>query len=727
MAEREEKEWTLMFYFASDNPLAPEIVSQLKAITQAGFHPEANVIAQFDPHNNDNRTHIFDVNGINKQEADGQSRIGFVGFTPNDPYVVNLMIDKIWGDERDAQGKLITDRIRDALVRKDNFAPPSLLSESASAGKSSNGTQSKTKNHTKEPAPEKSLRDFLEFCRINYPARHYMLFILGHGLVVGNALFLFDENAEQPSLKLKTLGQLLQEFKDKLEPYAAFELISFHSCSMSSLEVAYELQDRTKELQDPTKELQGIANYMMASQGPAFVGSWPYRQILIRVFNDLKNSFFAVNDLEDAAGLANKLKQGEDPVSQQIRSRLAPDTSELLAQYSGTEPPSKELQAALVNELNRLLKESDLQETKQLQTDSQSDQRLLDRQSLAAAYPELKQFPPKSTIDVKGMLTRIFYYCLYNSYDFLIAGYSFDICLCNLNKATNLKVPLSQLSQVLIDSLENPRVKESILLAHWEAQSFWQENFTDLYDFCFCLERKLNPPKEEQKNPPADTEKPPAEFADIIDACNAVMGALKKGVKDNDDGFIVRAEFAGPKYQYASGMSVFFPWSIPTDINFWNPKNRRGEYHQYNFVKGFGRKRSWNDFLSAYFKQTRRSTHSAEAQKTGVPEIDVTEEKTPEAKRRILQWDLLEEFATSVFNESGQLSKGGGSSSTGDSDCDCLSVKNHPSFLREEVETVSSSQNSSGEPPPTALSQSFLDDPTVLEERAFISSFKSAQ
>ena len=44
------KEWTLMFYFASDNPLAISIVSQLKAIKAAGFHHEANVIVQFDPY-----------------------------------------------------------------------------------------------------------------------------------------------------------------------------------------------------------------------------------------------------------------------------------------------------------------------------------------------------------------------------------------------------------------------------------------------------------------------------------------------------------------------------------------------------------------------------------------------------------------------------------------------------------------------------------------------------
>ena len=46
----EPKEWTIMFYFATDNPLAVSAVSQLKAIKDAGFHHAANVVAQFDPY-----------------------------------------------------------------------------------------------------------------------------------------------------------------------------------------------------------------------------------------------------------------------------------------------------------------------------------------------------------------------------------------------------------------------------------------------------------------------------------------------------------------------------------------------------------------------------------------------------------------------------------------------------------------------------------------------------
>jgi hypothetical protein len=65
-ARRELKEWTVMFYLASDNPLAPGVISHLKAMKSAGYHPQVNVLAQFDPHGESMPTHIFDVNRVEK-------------------------------------------------------------------------------------------------------------------------------------------------------------------------------------------------------------------------------------------------------------------------------------------------------------------------------------------------------------------------------------------------------------------------------------------------------------------------------------------------------------------------------------------------------------------------------------------------------------------------------------------------------------------------------------
>ncbi len=541
----ETKEWTLMFYFASDNPLAISIVSQLKAIKSAGFHPEANVIAQFDPFTEGTPTHIFDVNLINKLKNHGAPNIGFDG---DDPIVRKLIEDKLWRKQLTRDGKQVSEVLKEVL-KNDHLSykpplPPNGRSASPAAG--SGGYQ--------ELDPQTSLKAFLSFCSEKYPARHYMLFILGHGVVVGNDVFLFDEHAEKHSLTLTDLGVVLGDFKNDVERDGGeFELISFHSCSVSSLEVAYQLK--------------GTAKYMLASQGPSFVGSWPYRQILIRVFNDLV--------------------------------RLG------------------------------------------------------------------------SNIDIREMLERIFYYCLHNSADFLLAGYSFQLTLCDLTKISDLKVPVEMLSKALVEGLSDPSCIDHILLSHWKAQSFYQEMYTDLYDFCFCLSNRCN---EITKSGQTLT----AKLQTINNACSEVMDNLVKEnpKKDRRQGdrplkeqIIVCAEYAGPSYQYSRGLSVYFPWSQPSDDS-----RILRSYAEYDFHKDF--EISWLTFLQTYFFATQRAPSREEPdERRFVPEL------TPV---QILQEDI----ASLVYHEEGPLSgyslagpKTDPKDATG-GDCDCPSIKNYPRDIR---------------------------------------------
>src|SRR5215208_4941507 len=109
MTEIQVKEWTIMFYFASDNPLASTIVSQLKAIKDAGFHQQANVIAYFDPQPENVASHVFDVNLVEKLKQPKRQRFSFVA---NDPFVRNLVFDRLWREEKDRDTK---ESIRDYL------------------------------------------------------------------------------------------------------------------------------------------------------------------------------------------------------------------------------------------------------------------------------------------------------------------------------------------------------------------------------------------------------------------------------------------------------------------------------------------------------------------------------------------------------------------------------------------------------------------------------------
>ena len=564
----EPKEWTLMFYFATDNPLAISAVSQLKAIKDAGFHPDANVVAQFDPYTEGTPTHVFDVNVVNKLKADGKADIGFQG---SDPIVRSLIEDKLWRDEQTSSAPPATagattsnhELVRNALNRvlktryNIDYKPP--------VAPNLNGNFNPLYDRTEEPGAQTSLREFLRFCADKYPARHYMLFMLGHGVVVGNDIFMLDDHGSEQSLTLIEMGEILAEFKHTIELEGSkFELVSFHSCSVSSLEVAYELQ--------------GTANYMLASQGPAFVGSWPYRQILVRIFKALDQSI--------AAG--------------------------------GSTTPA----------------------------------------------------------NMRDLMFEIYHSCVLNSADYLLAGYSFQLTLCDLEKVSTLQSAMEQLAAELKDGVKNdPATADFILLSHWKSQSFFNEMYTDLYDFCFCLNNKINDLRKAGGRPtPALTR--------IEDVCNEVMKKLVKEIPKNPkhadmEQIIVAADSLGPAFQYSRGLSVYFPWSEPS-----KDSPILSQYRRYRFSNDF--KNSWLDFLNAYFDATKRAVSSDEPDPLRFLPSSTT---TATATRDL---NLEEDIASLIYNGEGvpdlrgalghgektdPMDKTGG-------DYEAVSIKNYPRDIR---------------------------------------------
>lgn len=558
----EPKEWTLMFYFATDNPLAISAVSQLKAIKDAGFHPDANVVAQFDPYTEGTPTHVFDVNFVNKLKANGKASIGF---QDNDPTVRSLIEDKLWRDEQTSSPPPVAagattsnhETVRNALNRvlkakyNINYKPP--------VAPNVNSHFNPLNDQMEEPGAQTSLREFLRFCADKYPARHYMLFMLGHGVVVGNDIFMLDQHATEQSLTLTEMGDILAEFKHTIELEGSnFDLVSFHSCSVSSMEVAYELQ--------------GTANYMLASQGPAFVGSWPYRQILVRIFNSLADKSTPVN--------------------------------------------------------------------------------------------------------IRELMFEIYHSCMLNSADYLLAGYSFQLTLCDLEKIRTLQGPIDQLAAALRDGVENdPTTADFILLSHWKSQSFFNEMYTDLYDFCFCLSNKINELRKAGGRPtPALTR---------IEA--ASVEVMKRLVKENPKNpkhsdlqqVIVAADSIGPAFQYSRGLSVYFPWQEPS-----KDSPILSQYRRYRFTSDF--KNSWLDFLNAYFDATKRPVSSDEPDPMRFLPL------LPLNGTAQLDQGLDEDIASLIYNGEGvpdlrgALGRGDKTDPTDKTggDNDAVSIKNFPRDIR---------------------------------------------
>jgi hypothetical protein len=427
---KKKKKWTLMFFFASDNNLSASMFYQLKAIKTAGFQVDTNVLAHFDPHERGMPSMIFE---INRMERAGKKK------------------SKIGDNKNPTIRDLAGDQVKPEIVEDE--------------------CRSRSSSEFDDLPADQALTQFLAFCRENYPAEHYMLFLVGHGMIVGRDAFLPDDNPNS-GISLVELGSILRDFSEEIrEDKEYLELVAMHSCSMSAVEVAYQLK--------------GTAKYMIASEGLSFVGAWPYRQMLQKIF-------------------------------------------------------------------------------------------------CAIDY---------GSMNVQDLMKVIHEACLHNGADFIFAGYSSDLCLISLEekRVKALNGPIERLTKALQEGLKTERGEDLIKLAHLKSQSFFQEVYTDLYDFCKCLREKCGESKTRV-------------LAEMSLACKDVIDMLMSESDGPTDGPIVQADFAGPDCQYSYGLSIYFPWARPVeDASEHVIKN----YRNYAFVTELAGA-SWLQFLTAYFKTTMR-------------------------------------------------------------------------------------------------------------------------
>ena len=235
--------------------------------------------------------------------------------------------------------------------------------------------------------------------------------------------------------------------------------------------------------------------------------------------------------------------------------------------------------------------------------------------------------------DAREVVENFYFLSLYNARDFMLTGYSQDLALCSLDpgKYVPLKEELARLVYRLKGALRGERGRELILLAHWEAQSYWEENYTDIYDFCRCLRARCATALDALGDD-AKSGRTAAELGGLAEACDAVtrrLGVMSRSeVLDERFGrLVVHADNFGSKYQYSHGLSVYFPWSRPLADDPPPPapvapaaRSRRPEtpatgilenYRGYAFTQEFGED-SWLSFLEAYFDRTQRRPRQEE-------------------------------------------------------------------------------------------------------------------
>jgi len=518
-----DNDWTIMIFFAGDPHLSPSMTAQLKSFKDAGFQDNTTVLVHYDPNEKGVATTTFDINRTRKVqrreelEKEGKNKAATIIGDGKDPYVRNLLEDSITG----------------GASRTDNA--------------------------------EQALRAFLDIGATRYPAKHYIISLVGHGVIVGNDVFLPDHQPES-GITLGQLGDILRHFNLIIPKNSKVELLGMHSCSMSAIEVLYELKD--------------TARYMMATEGVSFVTSWPYRQLMKKVLNAIANT-------------RNDDVKGEE----------------------------------------------------------------------------------KTKVDVDGLIKSFHDLALHNSTDFIFSGLSADLCLCRLEKdpIEALNDSLKKLTTALKKGMEDPprlpgepeyprkeaRGLELIKLAHLEAQSYWQETYTDLYDFCLCLERRCDITDPVQQA--------------MADACKVVREKLKESPAAGS--LIVQSDHVGPLFQYSHGLSIFFPWSRPVQeepliLN----DDILTRYEQYEFTKALGRRDSWLSFLEEYFAKTKRDSRDDEDNDKKVrPNVSVNGTRFSRTFASGIGTSNIGN-GESLEKGSGALEKGSGALNGG---CGC-SVKNYP-------------------------------------------------
>ena len=174
------------------------------------------------------------------------------------------------------------------------------------------------------------------------------------------------------------------------------------------------------------------------------------------------------------------------------------------------------------------------------------------------------------------------YYAIY-----WMAGLSVTQSALDVKKVKRLHQLVNALAAAmeleLVNESGNKSSKErffesSLLLAHWEAQSYNGEQFVDLYDFCDCLENRWA-------------------YGEVGSRCRAVKEFIESE-------FVLKSCYCGAAYQYSYGVSMYFPWARIAP-SYWN----------LDFVSNTT-DAGWGSFLKTYTHLTRRLPRGVNGPKT---------------------------------------------------------------------------------------------------------------
>ncbi len=167
-----------------------------------------------------------------------------------------------------------------------------------------------------------------------------------------------------------------------------------------------------------------------------------------------------------------------------------------------------------------------------------------------------------------------------------IGGVSVDMAAWDLTKLDELNNKFGRLTNNLLKCFEDEssiiyrQMRRILLQVHFNAQTYMYEQSIDLGDFCSLLIEEIASIKDETER------KLDTLLRDVQECCQSVLLEINKCV--------ILSGFSGGTYQFSTGISLFFPWSVAAyqvSVN---------DYEQLNFVQNTHAGRLWNLFLQTY-------------------------------------------------------------------------------------------------------------------------------
>jgi len=270
---------------------------------------------------------------------------------------------------------------------------------------------------------------------------------------------------------------------------------------------------------------------------------------------------------------------------------------------------------------------------------------------LAVGWPFTKiikivqEKPDKTTKEIAHLILKA---CARRLLDYSLMDRSTEQAVCDLSKLRGKNNALVDSVKFLANALKDglktdncghvcyAEIRDAVRLARLEAQSYWDETFVDLYDFCELLLWKCNQAirqhvrwfKEFKTQFPLRTDVSDnviqawfikytyvGQIYDrIAEGCWRILTQFTPG-GHQEDGVVPYSYYICPDLQYSHGLSIYFPWTLPVDPTIFEPKGYPpeeydiktsfDEYKDYDFAGPGGA--DWASFLVQFFRATLRN------------------------------------------------------------------------------------------------------------------------